>query len=777
MTRARVGILLFVALTGTPAIGQEPCPSCPWSQLPPCTLLPNGTTDPHLENSLSVYDGHGLPEGVLSLTYDDGPSRPSANATLELAAFLRSWGIRATFFVNTGPATGLAPFPPWGPPCHNNLSWGQGADPDLPDLSALGKMEQLGHRIANHTHNHVNVGVLGEWNQLSQIAPQVCKAQEILNPYVPDGIFLFRPAYGGWSSNAATNLRSVESLNKVYGPVHWTIPSDDHISANAGISASAYATQFLGRAEMNNLATKGTILFHDKLLSKGQPSCSGGSACCSFTCPPNYQGTWALDAAKSIIPALKNRGFLILPLEADPAFPGGMLFGAKSPWSSTYFGDSGGWGAILGYYGTFRGGDVNGDGKMDLCARGCCSVVCSLSQGNGFAPATDWQGMFSNANGWVPPERSATIQLGDVNNDGKDDLCALDSDGVGSDGVICTLSNGSSFGSPQLWLPIGSLPSVITTDPGYYRTFRLAKVIGGNKGEDLCFRGPLGLMCAKNLGGSFAAPTNWSSTFADASGWLPLYYGGTMQLADINGDGVDDACARGASGIYCGLSNGVDSFNPVEVWSIGANFSNSDFLPADFSTRYTTTFRLADIDGDSRADACIRSAAGFLCAQSMGDSFDIYRVWQKKDFRDDQGWKPDQYAATVMLGDATGDGRADVCMRGPDGMVCAPSGWCTGCTEYTGTLAGAGAVQIEPNGTYYSAPAGLHVAAMAGPTGTDFSLELEKWNGVSWTRVVASPGPTSPERITYQGTAGDYRWTIQSQSGSGSYTFWLKEPD
>jgi VCBS repeat protein len=275
----------------------------------------------------------------------------------------------------------------------------------------------------------------------------------------------------------------------------------------------------------------------------------------------------------------------------------------------------------------------------------------------------------------------------------------------------------------------------------------------------------------------------WSPFFSDAAGWLPLFYSGTTQLADLNGDGLADICARGFHGVYCGLSNGIGTFEPVGLWSIGKNFSNYELLPPDLSTIYTATFRLADVDGDKRADACIRSAAGFLCAQSTGNGFDVYRVWQKKDFRDDQGWKPappaqpDQYAETVILGDATGDGRADVCMRGPDGMVCAPSDWCTGCTKYTGSLTESGDSRIEPNGTSYSAPAGVHVAAMSGPPGTDFSLELEKLNGTVWTRVVASPGPTSPERITYQGTAGEYRWRIQSQSGSGAYSFWLKEPN
>jgi peptidoglycan/xylan/chitin deacetylase (PgdA/CDA1 family) len=771
MNRLGVGLAALLAAIGTPAGGQ---PSCP-PQLPACTLASDGTASPGIANGCAngsapdpvtgcpapgfLYDGHGLPPKVLSLTYDDGPSRPSPAATLELATYLRSMGIRATFFAVTGPHTGIAPSDPWGPPCPGNDAWGQSFNPDIPDLSVLHDIEQLGHRIGNHTHNHFPL----DDRIHDQIVSEVCTAQALLDPYVPDGIFLLRPPYGGWTQTDADLIRSTASLNKVAGPVIWTYWFADWTCAWNGGTPEACGQQLLDQLGPN---AGGVILFHDWILN-GNPDCPRNTCCA-----PNFQSRWAIRHALYVIEALKQRGYLILPLDADPAFPGGMLFGAPTPWETTYFGDSGGWGDIVGYYGTFRLGDVNGDGKMDVCARGCCGIVCSLSHGDHFDPPTGWQGLFSNANGWLPPERSTTIQLGDVNNDGKDDLCALD-----VDGVICVLSNGSSFGNRQLWLPRASLPSELYSDPGYYGTIRLAKVVGGNKGKDLCFRAAAGMMCAINQGSSFAAPTVWSSTFSDLNGWLPARYSGTTQLADINGDGLADVCVRGRDGIFCGLSNGAGSFEPVRIWSVGTNFSDLEFWPADLSTRYTETFRLADVDGDGRADACIRSSAGFLCAQSLGDSFDVYRVWQKKDFRDDQGWSLDKYAATVMLGDVTGDGRADVCVRGPAGIVCAPSNWCTGCTKYTGTLAGTGTAQYQPDATgYITSVAGTHVAAMSGPSATDFDLELEKWNGLIWTQVVASPGPTSPEHITYTGTAGTYRWRIVSKIGSGPYSFWLKHP-
>jgi hypothetical protein len=613
---------------------------------------------------------------------------------------------------------------------------------------------------------------------------------------VPDGVFLLRAPFGGWIRQVAQTLGSIDSLNKLYGPVHWAFEGPDQTVANTGGVPATVVQNILSL----NLEQGGAILLHDKLLSNGGLSCGPAGGCCTGSCPPNYQGRFAFDVTTALVPALKSRGLLVLPLEADPAFPGGMLFSEKSTWSPPApagsgsireYDDPGGWGSHISYYGTFRLGDVSGDGKADLCARSCCSVVCSVSQGNGFAPMATWQPSFDAAS-WTAPERSTTIQLGDVNGDGKDDLCAIN---VGApvapegEGVICALSNsnGTSFGSRQLWLSKAALPSELLTNPGYYRTVRLANV-GGTTAKDLCFRASAGIVCALSQGTQFGTPTVWSASFADPN-WLPLYHSGTIQFADINGDpnGYADVCGRGSVGIRCGLSNGTSSFEPTSIWtsvngSPTGNFSNSDILPSDFSTKYTATFRLADIDGDKRADACIRSVAGFLCAQSLGSSFDVYRVWQKKDFRG-QTWDDEKYAATVMLGDITGDGRADVCVRGTgaDGVVCAASDWCPGCPDrdhaIESTLAGTGDEEIQPNGSSYSAGPGIHVAAMSGPVGTDFTLQLEKKVGAAWVTVVVPPGPVgSPQRITYQGTAGEYRWRIRSQRGSGPYQFWLKQP-
>src|SRR5438045_3284684 len=41
------------------------------------------------------------------------------------------------------------------------------------------------------------------------------------------------------------------------------------------------------------------------------------------------------------------------------------------------------------------------------------------------------------------------------------------------------------------------------------------------------------------------------------------------------------------------------------------------------------------------------------------------------DFSDAQGWIQPQYGTTIMFADINGDGKADVCGRGPAGITCA----------------------------------------------------------------------------------------------------------
>jgi len=98
-------------------------------------------------------------------------------------------------------------------------------------------------------------------------------------------------------------------------------------------------------------------------------------------------------------------------------------------------------------------------------------------------------------------------------------------------------------------------------------------------------------------------------------------------------------------------------------------------------------------------------------------------------------------------------------------------------TTYTGTLSGTGASSYQPSTSGYTVTAsGTHTGQLSG-TGQDFDLYLQKRNsGGSWSTVASSLGTNSNESISYNGTAGTYRWRVYSYSGSGSFTLVTTRP-
>jgi streptogrisin C len=104
----------------------------------------------------------------------------------------------------------------------------------------------------------------------------------------------------------------------------------------------------------------------------------------------------------------------------------------------------------------------------------------------------------------------------------------------------------------------------------------------------------------------------------------------------------------------------------------------------------------------------------------------------------------------------------------------------TGCqsseTTHSGSLA-AGGQAYQPNNSYYrSTVSGAHVGCLVGPSGADFDLYLQKWNGSSWTVVAKGDSPAANETVTYNGTAGYYRYRVHAYSGSGGYTLGVTNP-
>ncbi|MEZ4313492.1 MAG: FG-GAP-like repeat-containing protein [Polyangiaceae bacterium] len=323
---------------------------------------------------------------------------------------------------------------------------------------------------------------------------------------------------------------------------------------------------------------------------------------------------------------------------------------------------AGGWSSADYYYGTLQYADVNGDGNMDVCGRGAAGILCSLGDGNTFGPAQNWNTFFSDAVGWNSHiSYWATIQLADVNGDGKADVC-----GRIDTGIACALSNGSSFGSVTQWsTAFDNTTYSAWTSASYWKTIRYPDLNGDGK-ADLCGRGPNGVMCALSNGSSFGAVTAWSGGFTDANGWNGNEaYWGTIRFPDLNGDGKADICARFPSGMGCGLSTGA-GFGGLTLWT--PDYSDGNGWAG--SASYYGTLQYADLDGDGKDDICGRGSNGMLCARSTGSAFMTPSFWTSAFSNASGANAGPEYWQTIQFADVNADGRADLCGRLAGGISC-----------------------------------------------------------------------------------------------------------
>jgi serine protease len=101
-------------------------------------------------------------------------------------------------------------------------------------------------------------------------------------------------------------------------------------------------------------------------------------------------------------------------------------------------------------------------------------------------------------------------------------------------------------------------------------------------------------------------------------------------------------------------------------------------------------------------------------------------------------------------------------------------GGCSG-TSFSGSLSSGGSA-YHPSPYYQSTTSGTHSGVLDGPTGADFDLYLQKWNGFSWSNVRSGTSSGPDESVSYSGTSGNYRWRVHAYSGSGSYTLCTTRP-
>ncbi len=303
-----------------------------------------------------------------------------------------------------------------------------------------------------------------------------------------------------------------------------------------------------------------------------------------------------------------------------------------TPVSGPAWSNAAGWNDVK-YYSTIRFADVNGDGMADLCARGPDGIECYLSTGNGFGEAV-YGPSHADSVGWDRPEHYSTYRVGDINGDGRDDLCARASASMwcylSATGPFADRIDGPEWSNAAGW-----------AQPKYYSTIRMAD-INGDGLADLCARGPDGIECYLSTGNGFGEKVQ-GPALTDASGWDDPTNYLTIRMGDINGNGMADICARANAGMRCWLSEG-NGFSSTSIH--GPAWSNEEGW---FQAKYYHTIRLADVNGDGMADLCARGPDGVRCWLSDGTGFP--EEIEGPSWADSVGWGSDMYYSTLRIQD------------------------------------------------------------------------------------------------------------------------------
>jgi peptidoglycan/xylan/chitin deacetylase (PgdA/CDA1 family) len=349
--------------------------------------------------------GVAFPDGVLALTWDDGPD---AN-TIELAKYLQKEHVSATFFVVGEWIEGLSMEPGTG---QDTFGTGYKHMPVLSDLLSLG------HRVGAHTVNHV----------LLTEAPSLVAREQIEEsvraiPAQANELLLFRAPGGAWNDEVATAITDVTNplLTNLVGPVGWDIDAKDWdaslycrsslpsecepspVKGETRVRPDVVARRYLAQIEETR---HGIVLMHDRVGHVGSH--------------------YAVDLAKVLIPSLIAKGYVFAApvlgfspfkehASSSPAIDAPAIddVDAQREWRA-HFGDA---------KKSVRFGDLNGDGHTDACLIGDDgnTVNCALFDGHHFKDASPWASLPALA------EDASSMRLVDVNGDHRADLCVTSS--------------------------------------------------------------------------------------------------------------------------------------------------------------------------------------------------------------------------------------------------------------------------------------------------------------------------------------------------------------
>jgi len=176
--------------------------------------------------------GRELPERTVSLTFDDGPGKRTA----ELADFLAEQGIPAAFFINGNRVPGRQ--------------------------EAVDRVVGRGHLLANHTQTHRSLPSLAA----EEVVKEIADTDALIHAVQPNGPWVIRAPFGAWNGTVA-NAVNASAMRKYVGSVFWDEGGQltDTAAADWACWGQDISVERCGELYLNEIRTKkrGIVLLHD----------------------------------------------------------------------------------------------------------------------------------------------------------------------------------------------------------------------------------------------------------------------------------------------------------------------------------------------------------------------------------------------------------------------------------------------------------------------------------------------------------------------------------
>ncbi len=227
--------------------------------------------------SENILMGSALSEKTICLTFDDGPGKPylkkTGPQTLEIAKYLHSEGIVATFFM-VGKYIKIFP-------------------------EIVRAVYELGHIIGNHTTSHPDMN--RSFSKGKNMTSELKETEDLIAEFTNNNMY-FRPPFGRWNSEMCKQLNSeLKSTINYIGPIGWHIDGSDwwfwsKIDKNA---AAKCATHYL---KLIRTEKKGIVLMHDSSANR------------FIWAPIRKWNNKTLETVKIVVSTLKNEGYSFVSL-------------------------------------------------------------------------------------------------------------------------------------------------------------------------------------------------------------------------------------------------------------------------------------------------------------------------------------------------------------------------------------------------------------------------------------------------------------------------------